>query len=70
MIHLLEKSAHLSLPSQPITPPAGVALGRLEWGVLEGDPASCSELTFPQLFSSDLGLLHIHTRRELGASGE
>lgn len=81
LIHSLEKLAHLSLPSEPITPPPQQAWhwggwsGVSSWGLgltthqsLQ-DSASCSELTFPQLFSLDLGL-HIHSRRELGVGGE
>lgn len=66
----------MSLPSEPITAPAGTALVMLERGILAGaqgsclgllcDPASCSELTFLCPFGLDIGLLHIHIGRELG----
>lgn len=71
-------------PSQPAhNPPSRHGTGRLEQAVQLGlggavwgsphiracrTPPSCSEFTFPQLFSLDLGLLH--TRRELGVRGE
>lgn len=65
-------------PSKHGTGEAGVGCPAGAWGSCLGltthqslqDSASCSELTFPQPFSLDLGLLHIHSRRELGVGGE